>query len=150
MQFDCFYQTVGAFGRYQKVKYLLICLTYMLPPIMVYTWTFTAATPSFRCRIPIDDLSENDIADDVLHRYIPTESECREYKKQISIRECQRCYLSKNTSNYYSENEGPLKACTSFIFDRTYYQSTLVEEVSFFFIKDKKKNKFLFLVVYGL
>ena len=85
MQFDDFYKTVGVFGRYQKVKYFLICLTYMLPPIMVYTWSFTAATPSFRCRIPIDDISGISITDDILHRYIPNESQCREYQSQISI-----------------------------------------------------------------
>jgi len=132
MQFDNFYQTVGTFGRYQKAKYFFICLTYMLPPIMVYTWTFTAATPSFRCRLSVDNTSN-----ELLYRYTPSESQCREYKKQISIRECQRCYQSTNKSNYYNENDGPLKACTSFIFDRTYYQSTLVEEVCFFI-----KNKF--------
>jgi len=131
MQFDCFYQTVGAFGRYQKAKYFLVCLTYMLPPIMVYTWTFTAATPSFRCRVSVDDMSETNISNKLLHHYIPSESQCREYKNQISIRECRRCYQSTNKSDYYDENKGPLTACTGFIFDRTYHQSTLVEEVSF-------------------
>lgn len=126
MQFDCFYQTVGTFGRYQKLKYFFVCLTYMLPPIMVYTWTFTAATPSFRCRTSIDDdISGNEIS----YRYIPNESQCREYKKQISISECQRCYHIRNKTSELDGNEGPLKACKSFVFDRTYYQSTLVEEV---------------------
>ncbi|CAF3399488.1 unnamed protein product [Rotaria sp. Silwood1] len=130
MQFDDFYETVGGFGRYQEVKYFLICLTYMLPPIMVYTWTFTAATPSFRCRIAVEDMYEIEIPDDLLHRYIPSESQCREYKSQISLRECQRCYQNTNKSYSYDENNGPLKACNSFTFDRTYYQSTLVEEWS--------------------
>lgn len=146
MQFDNFYQTIGTFGRYQKVKYFLICLTYMLPPIMVYTWTFTAATPSFQCGLPNDDLSDNRI-----DYHTPSESQCREYKKQISIHECQRCYLSTNKSYMYDENNGALQACTSFIFDRTYYQSTLVEEVSsLFFSSIKTIKKILFLVVNGL
>ncbi|CAF2552432.1 unnamed protein product [Rotaria sp. Silwood2] len=130
MQFDDFYKTVGVFGRYQKVKYFLICLTYMLPPIMVYTWTFTAATPSFRCRISEEDMYEDKHPNDLLHHYIPSESQCREYQSQISLRECQRCYQNINKSYSYGENNGPLKACNSFIFDRTYYQSTLVEEWS--------------------
>ncbi|CAF0825598.1 unnamed protein product [Rotaria sordida] len=102
----------------------------MLPPIMVYTWTFTAATPSFRCRISVEDMYEIKHPDDLLSRYIPSESQCREYKSQISVRECQRCYQNINKSYSYGENNGPLKACKSFIYDRTYYQSTLVEEWS--------------------
>jgi hypothetical protein len=132
MQFDCFYKTVGTFGQYQKIKYLFLCLTYMLPPIMVYTWTFTAATPSFRCRISLEDIYETEVSNDTLRRYIPSESQCREYKGQISIHECQRCYQNINKSYYHSENIGPLKPCTRFIFDRTYYESTLVEDVSFY------------------
>lgn len=131
MQFDDFYKTIGSFGRYQKAKYFLICLTYMFPPIMVYTWSFTAATPSFHCRTPIDEMPVTSITDDVRHRYIPSESQCRRYQSQISIPECQRCFQLTNISDYNDENGGEMKACTSFIFDRTYYQSTLVEEVDF-------------------
>jgi hypothetical protein len=128
MQFDDFYITIGSFGRYQKVKYFLICLTYMFPPIMVYTWSFAAATPSFHCRTPIDNMSGVTITDDIRHRYIPSESQCSQYQNQISLSECQRCFQITDKSD---ENDGPMKACTKFVFDRTYYQSTLVEEVEF-------------------
>lgn len=134
MQFDEFYQTIGEFGRFQKIKYFLVCLTYILPPILVYTWTFAAATPNFRCRVSFDDMYDVGTADELLHRYIPSVSECREYKSKISIRECQRCYQSTNKSHHYADINEPLKACTSFIFDRTYYETTLVEEVSSFFL----------------
>ncbi len=126
MTFDEFYQTIGVFGRYQKTKYFLICLTYMFPPIMVYSWSFTAATPSFRCRPPVDGLPSVAVTDDILRRYMPSESQCREYQSRISIRECQRCFYQTNQSE-----DGKMQACTNFIFDRTYYQSTLVEEVPF-------------------
>ncbi|CAF1508717.1 unnamed protein product, partial [Rotaria sordida] len=125
MQFDDFYKTLGAFGRYQKIKYFLICLTYMFPPIMVYTWSFTAATPSFRCRTPMDDISEVSITDKILQNYKPSESQCDQYQKQISLSECQRCFQLTNET-YYKDTH--MKPCTNFIFDRTYYQSTLVEE----------------------
>jgi hypothetical protein len=128
MQFDEFYKTIGTFGRYQKAKYFLICLTYMFPPIMVYSWSFTAATPSFRCRTPIDDMPGVKITDDILRNYIPSESQCRQYQKQISVHECQRCFQINNKSD---EINGHMIACTSFIFDQTFYQSTLVEEVNF-------------------
>jgi hypothetical protein len=131
MQFDDFYETIGVFGRYQKAKYLLICLTYMFPPIMVYSWSFTAATPSFQCRTPIDDISGVSITDDILKRYIPSKAQCNQYQNRISIHECQRCFQIINNSDSSNENNGYMKPCTSFIFDRTYYQLTLVEQVGF-------------------
>ncbi|CAF1138814.1 unnamed protein product [Rotaria sordida] len=98
----------------------------MFPPIMVYTWSFTAATPSFRCRTPMDDISDVSITDKILQNYKPSKSQCDQYQKQISLSECQRCFQLTNET-YYSDTH--MKPCTNFIFDRTYYQSTLVEEV---------------------
>lgn len=120
MQFDDFYQTIGSFGRYQKTKYFLICLTYMFPPIMVYTWSFTAATPDFRCEQSAAGTRMN---------YVPSESQCRQYHNEISVSECQRCFYFSNASVDPAQHDDALTACTSFAFDRTHYQSTLVEEV---------------------
>ncbi len=127
MQFDDFYKTIGVFGRYQKVKYFLICLTYMFPPIMVYSWSFTAATPTFHCRTSIDDMPEVSITNNIVQYYMPTESQCRQYQSRISVGECQRCFQMINKTD---ENNEQMKSCTKFSFDRTYYQSTLVEEVN--------------------
>jgi hypothetical protein len=131
MQFDDFYKTVGVFGRYQKTKYFLLCFTNMLPPIMVYAWTFIAATPSFRCSTPFDDLIAPNFTDKVSISYIPSVGQCRESQKSISLKECQRCFQSINVSNTYGAIS-ELNACHNFVFDRTYYQSTLVEDVSYF------------------
>jgi hypothetical protein len=131
MQFDELYETIGVFGPYQKVKYFLLCFTNMLPPVMVYAWTFIAATPSFRCRTPFDDLLSSNLTNEPFTSYIPNEIQCRESQKSISLRECQRCFQFVNISNN-NGNIGELSACRNFIFDRTYYQSTLVEDVSYF------------------
>jgi len=130
MQFETFYQTVNTFGRYQKWKYFFVCLTYMLPPIMVYTWTFTAATPSFRCQLSTNEMLEYAQSKMTSQHYsIPSESQCQQYKSRISLAECQRCYQSVNKSRSVNGFTEPLIPCEHFIFDRTYYQSTLVEEV---------------------
>lgn len=148
MQFDDFYKTIGVFGSYQKIKYFLICLTYMLPPIMVYTWSFSAATPKFRCRTPMDNIPGFVVTNDTLDRYKPSESQCRQYQSTISIDECQRCYQIANQSDSNNMN---MKACTEFIFDRTYFDSTLVEEVCLVFYSRNFLYLFnLLIVVYGL
>lgn len=120
MQFDDFYRTIGDFGRYQQAKYFLICLTYMLPPIMVYSWSFTAATPSFSCRLSEDITPEVQTSSRLS---IPTEDQCRQYQTQISVKECRRCFQIFNTTER-------MIPCSQFEFDRKYYQSTLVEEVN--------------------
>lgn len=126
MEFDDFYKTVGVFGRYQKVKYFLLCFTNILPPVMVYAWTFIVGTPSFRCKTPFDDYVGTNITFAPLSSYIPSAAQCSENQRSISLKECQRCFQVNDNST------GGLNACHDFIFDRTYYQSTLVEDVSYF------------------
>jgi hypothetical protein len=123
MKFDTFLATVDDWGKFQKVKYTLICLTYMLPPIMVYTYTFTAAIPDFRCQNP--ELIFNDSYSNVSNqlfdlKYTPTKEQCHKEQKHLSVKECQRCYTQSN---------GSLEKCDKYVFDKLYYKKTLVEEV---------------------
>ncbi|CAF1208581.1 unnamed protein product [Adineta ricciae] len=131
MKFDAFLATVGDWGKFQKVKYTLICLTYMLPPIMVYTYTFTAATPNFRCQNP--DLLETDsYNNDSNHnynmRYRPTEAQCNKEQGHVSIRECQRCY--RQSSAHGQDGLNKLESCNKYIYEKLHYEKTLVEEWS--------------------
>ena len=136
MKFDTFLATVGDWGRFQKIKYTLICLTYMLPPIMVYTYTFTAAIPDFHCRTP-DVLATDSYTDapdsSFASRYEPTEAQCKAEQKKLSLTECRRCYTTTNSASNRqadSSTEGPmLQKCEQFVFDKLYYERTLVEEV---------------------
>jgi hypothetical protein len=123
MNFDTFLATVNGWGHYQKVKFIFVCLTYMVPPIMVYTWSFTAAIPEFQCRHPYSDISSH-LSNDL---YQPTEDQCKLHQKLISIKECQRCYRRSEPSNI-----SHLEICDSYVFNRSIYKKTLVEEVSFF------------------
>lgn len=122
MQFDDFYETVGMFGPYQKVKYFLLCCTNMLPPVMVYAWTFIAATPSFQCQVP----SSNSF----VSWTIPDSIQCETSQKHISLKECQRCFRFVNKTDSLGSPNGQLMACQNFSFSRAYYESTVVEDVS--------------------
>ena len=131
MKFDAFLATVNDWGTFQKVKYSLICLTYTLPAVMVYTYTFSAATPSFRCRNPstasIDEFTKPD--NEVFKRdYQPTKEQCSSTQKAISLKECQRCFM-RMVSNGSSSVNSSLRACDSYVYDRQYYRKSLVEEV---------------------
>ncbi|CAF4680516.1 unnamed protein product [Rotaria sp. Silwood1] len=123
MKFDDFLHTINDFGRYQKIRYIFICLTYMLPAIMVYTWSFTAAKPSFRCKLADNDTIFNSDIPDLFNQSQPDETYCKANMK-ISVKECQRCYR-KIISEIGTIQIEP---CKEFVFDRKYYQDTLVEE----------------------
>lgn len=153
MKFDSFLETVGDWGRFQKFKYIIICLTYMLPPIMVYSYTFTAATPKFRCQNP--ELKLNDSYhilrnQDFDLKYRPTSTGCDNLRSKISLEECQRCYVRPtveyNQSNG-SQSNTELEKCNEYVFEKVYYQSTLVEEVqiNLGFKINNKKFPFIFL-----
>ena len=144
MKFDEFLEKVGDWGKFQKVKYALICLTYMLPPIMVYTYTFTAATPSFRCANPTSGLADqyNEDMNQLFNlRYQPTKDQCTAEQSTLSLKECKRCFIKTNQT----KSNGKLEACHGFVFDKTNYQKTLVEEVINKSIFSTKKNYIFFI-----
>lgn len=99
----------------------------MLPSMMVYTYSFTGAVPSFRCANP------NETSNDVFNKeanekfdllFKPTIEQCKTQRKTISIAECQRCFIRSNQTS----NDEPLKKCRNYVFDQTDYQRTLVVE----------------------
>ena len=135
MKFDAFLATVGDWGKFQRIKYSLICLTYSLPAIMVYTYTFSAAIPNFRCQNP--ELHSTDRYTEEKNNlykqyYEPTKDQCKLQQKTISIKECQRCFIRDGQSNDNESSNNSLKPCNAYVYDRQYYQKTLVEEVNLY------------------
>jgi hypothetical protein len=131
MKFDDFLVSIGDWGRYQRVKYFIICLSYMLPSMMVYTYSFTAATPSFRCQRV--HMASDDRYDQLSNRLFdeehrPTDEQCRRDAGGISLRECQRCLIGVVAKANGSESTR-LRPCSAFVYDRTFYRETLTEQV---------------------
>lgn len=48
VKFDDILFEINDFGKYQKIRYLLICLAGMLPPMVTYLHSFTAANANHR------------------------------------------------------------------------------------------------------
>ncbi|CAF3835282.1 unnamed protein product [Adineta steineri] len=93
---------------------------------MVYTWSFAAATPSFRCKLYDNDADFNIRQSSLSYNQSqPDEAYCKANMK-ISVKECQRCYM-KTISNTGMEKIQP---CNNYVFDQKYYDYTLVEEWS--------------------
>ena len=61
---DRLLEDIGPFGRYQKVIYLLICVTAIFPATATLHTVFTAAVPRSRCLVPdCDDAVDSRYAD---------------------------------------------------------------------------------------
>ncbi|CAF1545561.1 unnamed protein product, partial [Adineta steineri] len=133
MKFDDFLATVDDWGKFQKIKYGLICLTYMLPPIMVYTYTFTAAVPNFRCQdsdMLFDDGYFAQANTNYNSKYLPTQEQCTRADKLLSLKECQRCYIQTKPKFNQTANrpDSRIEKCNKHVFEKIHYDKTLVEE----------------------
>jgi hypothetical protein len=48
VSFDELLKEINDFGKYQKVRYFMICIAGLLPSIVTYVHSFTAANPDHR------------------------------------------------------------------------------------------------------
>lgn len=134
MKFDDFYSLINDWGKYQRVKYILICLSYMLPSIMVYTYSFTAAKPKFRCENPqlerVDQFNE-DFNEIYALNYLPNATICSKFQGKLSIDECQRCFRRNFFVNDENRSIDSIEECQIFVYDRSFYLETLTEKVKY-------------------
>ena len=100
VKFDDLLIEINDFGKFQKIRYVLICLAGLLPPIATYIHSFMAALPEFKC---------ND---------------------KIAL-EHQNFTFSKSSNCLYTYGNGTEQSCTSWKYDKKYFNSTLTEEVKF-------------------
>lgn len=105
--FETLLSEIDDFGIYQKLRYLLICLAALLPPIVTYMHSFIAPNPSHRCKHPFQ---END-------RFSITYNFTNE-----NITKLLKCD--------YIDNLDVTHKCDKWVFDQTYYQDSLTEEWS--------------------
>ncbi|RNA19574.1 organic cation transporter isoform X1 [Brachionus plicatilis] len=96
VKFEDVLREINGFGKYQKTRYVLICLAALLPSIATYINSFTAALPEFKC----SNHGGNEFSS---------------LKKPINL----NCVYHSN---------GTLQKCTSWTFEKKYFQSTLTEE----------------------
>jgi hypothetical protein len=122
VSFDQLLAEINDFGIYQKVRYLLICLAALLPPIITYMQSFIAPKHPYRCAHP--DFLLNDTFET---SYNFSSSELENTGREIitSLDKCTISYLDEN-----STLSRPVQ-CDKWVFDRQYYQKTLTEEVYF-------------------
>lgn len=99
---------INDFGLYQKLRYLLICIAALLPPIVTYIHSFTAANVKHRCKNPFDqnDSFETFLTNLTLAKF-----------NLSALNKCEFILI-----------DGTAKKCDEWVYDHEYYKSTLTEQ----------------------
>ena len=108
INFEYLLNEINDFGLYQKVRYLMICLAALLPPMVTYMHSFIAPKLSkeHRCKNPF----VNNDTFSTFHNL-----------SDFGLTSLNKCsYTTLNSTN----------ECEEWVFDRTYFQETLTEEWS--------------------
>lgn len=106
----------GSFGLYQKVQFLLVGLLAVLPAMTAFNYVFIAATPDHRCQLNLTNFNDTFRIQSSEHqqyvdRYIPSDKKLRQ------------CYINASTAQ-----RKHLVKCTKWVFDTTFYNTTISTE----------------------
>lgn len=130
MDFDNVLEEIGEFGRYQKIKYYLLCLPVFFGAANSLSYVFTAGNQQYRCLIPECESIETARYDtNWLQHAMPGEIQL---DGTYRIDHCRRFKPSAPGSSNYSEIcsvnmfENETIKCDQWVFDKTSH--TIVQE----------------------
>ncbi|XP_060072912.1 organic cation transporter protein-like [Ylistrum balloti] len=115
--------TIGEFGLYQKGVFLLLCLTYVIADFHLLISVFLLGTPNHRCAIPgypNDTYAiQSSYHEDLVNRHVPTSTD--ETLKYVQCNLYDRSYDG-------DDNSTDLKACSSWVYDKSVFINTFTSE----------------------
>ncbi|XP_071133810.1 organic cation transporter protein-like isoform X1 [Mytilus edulis] len=107
-EYDSIFQHLGGFGLYQKFQLLLLALPTLFDATTTMMLVFMLGDQPHRCRLP-------DVEDNVYSHPPIFHSDAL----NISAYNTSQCYLNINGTN---------SPCNDWVYDTTYYQSTLISK----------------------
>lgn len=103
---------INDFGKYQKLRYGLICIAAILPALVTYIHSFTSPNADHRCKNPYDPsdaFNKNPLAN---------------FTNITSLNKCTIQYSG------IKDNSSITEVCREWVYDKTYYHTTLTEDWS--------------------
>lgn len=128
---DNIFEEVGDFGSYQSFIFAFVGFASTIPAIVGFSFSFYAATPSFRCKIPnnTDDTFEikSEYHKNLIDKFIPflSNSSFMGIYEKCTV----RSYLDNKSLDNFTINQ-----CNEWVFSKEYYENTLITEVVLFSI----------------
>ncbi|XP_043071000.1 organic cation transporter-like protein [Drosophila grimshawi] len=117
MGYDEIIVELGDFGRYQRIIYVLICLTSMPVAFHKLAGVFLLAKPKFRCALSNETNQSFELTEELSQLAYPPYEKCERYELEYDI---------GNESFHRLSNE--TQSCNRFIYDRSRYANSAVTE----------------------
>ncbi|XP_060072913.1 organic cation transporter protein-like [Ylistrum balloti] len=115
--------TIGEFGLYQKFVFLLLCLAYVTAAFHMLISVFLLGIPNHRCAIPgypNDTYAiQSSYHEALVNRHVPTSTD--ETLKYVQCNLYDRSYDG-------DDNSTDLKACSSWVYDKSVFINTFTSE----------------------
>ncbi|XP_060081314.1 organic cation transporter protein-like [Ylistrum balloti] len=126
MDFDQITTHLGAFGRYQKFMYCLICIASVFSGIFTVISAIILAVPEHRCKIPGYDNDtyevQNERHQEYIKRYIPTSTDDTQPYDRCHI------YAHDDWDNIsHPENVTKIR-CSSWVYDQNVFKETFTSK----------------------
>ncbi|RMZ94746.1 organic cation transporter [Brachionus plicatilis] len=126
-------ENLNGFGKYQKFRFTLLCLSGLLPPIASYIHSFIAASPKYSTKISIYSAScgDYDYNSSLIFNGISY------YNSQPYREKCGRVFTNNSLNSSLNHHE---KICSHWTYDKTYYKKTLTEQLFKMYKNDLKNS----------
>ncbi|XP_021380019.1 organic cation transporter protein-like isoform X2 [Mizuhopecten yessoensis] len=143
MKFDDILKTIGEFGKYQKILYLLLCLVSVSAALHMVISVFLMGTPTHRCAIPGYPNDTYDIQSPshevLVSRLVPLSTD--ETLKYVQCELFARSYDG-------DDNSTKKVACSSWVYDTSVFINTFTSEHDIV-CDDKLKTSHAQMIFFG-
>jgi OCT family organic cation transporter-like MFS transporter 4/5 len=137
---------IGEFGPYQLLVFILVGITAFIPAIVGYSYSFYAAVPNFRCKIPnlANDTYEvwSDYHKEQIERYVPLSKDTAASYTDIYDK-CHIKVYENSLANF------TLAKCDQYVYSKEYFKGTLMTDWNLLCDKSSKKSFFSTLYFIG-
>ncbi|KAK0050168.1 organic cation transporter protein [Biomphalaria pfeifferi] len=135
MHFDELMKMLGEFGRYQKIRFLMVCMFSVVSAWHALNMVFIGAAPAFHCKTSEFNLSgtplENLTAEDRLRMLLPEGSSCYQYDLEVVLSGYRSGYKGNLSEHTMANSSKRVVSCQDgYEFSKADYAETITSEFS--------------------
>ncbi|KAI8726368.1 organic cation transporter protein [Biomphalaria glabrata] len=135
MHFDELMKMLGEFGRYQKIRFFMVCMFSVVSAWHALNMVFIGAAPAFHCKTSELNLTgtplENLTAEDKLKMFLPEGSSCYQYDVEVLLSGYRSGYKGNLSEHSMANSSKRVVSCQDgYEFSKADYAETITSEFS--------------------